>query len=192
MFIVFEGGEGAGKTTQLARLAVNLRDLGLDVVTTREPGGTPFAEEVRELIMRHGDLSGETEVLLFTAARRDHVEKVIRPALERGAWVLCDRYLHSTLVYQGMRVDPLPIGDLHLSWAGGLYPDLVLLLDVDPLIGLERRRHAGAPNRFDEQTLAFHRKIRERFLSMNLIKIDASADVDHVEADIFQLVGARA
>lgn len=181
-FITFEGGEGSGKTTQVHRLAKRLRADGRQVVTTREPGGTPFAEDVRELIMRHGQLSTETEVLLFTAARRDHVERTIKPSLDLGWTVLCDRFVHSTIAYQSMPYRL--IKGLHDEWCGVL-PDRTFLLDVEPEIGLKRRHQAGESNRFDDKTIEFHRNIRERYLAMEgLIRIDASQDADAVEEEI--------
>src|SRR5688572_13717376 len=140
MFITFEGPEGGGKTTQIVLLAQSLRDLGREVVTTREPGGVAVAEEIRKLVL-HGQIHPETEALLFLAARAEHARTVIRPALGRGAAVLCDRFNDSTLAYQGygLGLDLDHLRSLCTFAATGLVPDLTLLLDLNPEIGLRRR-----------------------------------------------------
>ncbi len=172
-FITFEGGEGAGKTTQIVRLSERLRTAGLDVVATREPGGTAGAEAIRELILNHANLSFSslTETLLFFAARRDHVEKVIRPALEQGAVVLCDRFTDSTRAYQGAvgEVSTKTIDLMAELVLGDLKPDATIILDIDPEEGLRRamvRREIQAPDRFEAQSLEFHKKIRAGFLEI--------------------------
>ena len=153
LFITFEGCDGSGKSTQARRLAETLRGEGREVVLTREPGGSEGAEEIRGLIL-NGDAdrwSAETEILLFTAARRDHVERVIRPALERGAIVICDRYVDSTRVYQGVaRSDLRPVVDRLHEMMIGLEPDLTILVDIDPAESLRRGlNRAGAEERFE-------------------------------------------
>lgn len=162
-FIAFEGGEGGGKSTQVAALAQVLRDLGHEVVTTREPGGSPRAEEIRALLLDDAPMTATTEALLFAAARADHAEHVIRPALARGAVVLCDRYLDSSVAYQGaargLGVDR--IRDLSLWATGGLTPDLTLVLDLDPAVGLGRAQDA---NRLEAEPLQFHQVVRAAFL----------------------------
>jgi dTMP kinase len=168
-FITFEGGEGAGKTTQIALLRRRLEAAGRTVLATREPGGTPGAEEIRRLLVtgEPGRWDAWTEALLVTAARRDHVERVIRPALAVGTWVLCDRFLDSTLAYQGGELGTDAIEALHTLVFGRLRPDLTLVLDIDPAIGLERAgKRAGGEGRFEARGLEWHRKLREAFLAI--------------------------
>lgn len=168
MFITFEGPEGSGKSTQLATLAEWLRGQGHEVVQTREPGGTPIGDGIRQILMgrENGALVPEAEILLFSASRAQHVQERIRPALAAGQLVLCDRYADSTLAYQGYG-HGLPLDTLrHITdfATGGLVPDLTLLLDVEVEAGLARRRAAAAEgaewNRMDAQTLAFHERVR--------------------------------
>lgn len=169
-FITLEGGEGAGKSTQLRLLGEALRRRGLEVVETREPGGTPGAEAIRALL-----LQGETdrwnpraEILLFAAARSDHVERVIRPALERGAWVICDRYIDSSRAYQagasGLTDDDVMAA--HQVGSRGLMPDRTFLLTVPADIAAERlaQRDAGRSDRFDARGRAFHEQVAAAFL----------------------------
>jgi dTMP kinase len=172
-FVSFEGGEGAGKTTQIKLLAERLKALGRDVVVTREPGGTHGAEAIRELILNSSgfNFSSMTETLLFFAARRDHVEKVILPAQLRGAIVLCDRFVDSTYAYQSAlgNVEQHVIQELASLVLGKLKPDLTFILDIEPELGLKRaslRRGAGATDRFEAESLEFHTRIRARFLAI--------------------------
>lgn len=167
-FITFEGGEGAGKSTQLKRLRAFLEDRGIAVLATREPGGTPGAEEIRRLLVtgEPGRWDAWSEALLVTAARRDHVERVVRPALAAGTWVLCDRFLDSTLAYQGVAggLGLAGIEALHGLAIGRLRPDLTLVLDLDPAIGLRRAAdRRGAEGRFESHDLAFHERLRDAF-----------------------------
>jgi dTMP kinase len=147
-FITLEGGEGAGKSTQLKRLASELRERGHDVIETREPGGSPGAEAIRELLLNGPEdrWTAETEALLFAAARADHVARTIRPALERGAWVLCDRFLDSSLAYQGGAggVGGEAVRALHAVGSAGLLPDRTLLLQIDPSLPPSARTGATA------------------------------------------------
>jgi dTMP kinase len=169
LFVTFEGGEGSGKTTQLARLAERLRSTGLDPVLTREPGGTPLAEGVRSLLLDSAlDTDPMAEVFLMEAARADLVAKVIRPALEAGRVVLCDRYADSTLAYQGggRGIDLELLRALNRAATSSLVPDLTLLFDVDPKIGLSRRGAEGRTNRLDREPLAFHERARSQFLTL--------------------------
>jgi dTMP kinase len=192
-FVTFEGGEGAGKSTQIRRLAEKLIDAGVDVVVTREPGGSPGAEAVRHVLLSGAaePFGPAMEAVLFAAARSDHVEQVIRPAVERGAVVLCDRFLDSTRVYQGVtgNLDPAFIQSLEAVTLNGLMPDMTLILDIDPRLGLERagaRRGEADADRFEKETLAIHRRRREAFLAIAVaepercIVIDASGDADEV------------
>lgn len=169
VFVAFEGGEGGGKSTQVEAVATWLREQGCDVVVTREPGSTPAGERLRALLLDPASrLSPRAEALLYAADRAQHVDTVVRPALERGAFVVTDRYVDSSLAYQGagrdLRVDEVR----KLSgWAtGGLRPDLVVLLDVDPAVGLARARTTGAPDRMEAESLAFHARVRQGFLEL--------------------------
>jgi dTMP kinase len=166
-FITLEGGEGAGKSTQAALLATALRAEGIEVVATREPGGTPGAEAIRALIVE-GDpdrWSALTELLLVNAARADHVARLIRPALARGAWVVCDRYIDSTLAYQGAGkgVPRDALIDQHRLATGNLWPDLTLVLDLPALFGVARAAERGAPDRFERTGGDFHERVAQAF-----------------------------
>jgi dTMP kinase len=200
-FIAFEGGEGAGKSTQIARLADALTRQGETVVVTREPGGTPGAEEIRALFVQGGTgrWTVETDVLLVCAARADHVARLIRPALEAGKTVLCDRFVHSTLAYQGhgkgVPMDRLLA--LHDFATGNLWPDLVLWLDLPVELGLSRSTKRAAAQqadlpqeqRFEALGLAYHEKVRAGFASLaaadpRIVRIDATQAIDDVAAAI--------
>ncbi|MDP1874809.1 dTMP kinase [Phenylobacterium sp.] len=198
-FITFEGGEGGGKSTQLRLLAQRLSGPGRDVVSTREPGGSPGAEAIRDLLVRgQADRwSALTETLLMYAARRDHVERVIGPALERGAWVLCDRFADSTRAYQGAAggTDPALISALEDHVLAGVRPDLTLVLDLPPETGLGRAAdRAGLETRFESKGEAFHARLREAFLDIAAAEpercrvIDASRSLETVSADIWSAV----
>lgn len=169
-FLSFEGIDGSGKSTQARYLAEALRAAGHEVVLTREPGGSPGAEEIRRLVLE-GDparWSAETEALLFTAARRDHLERTIRPALARGAVVICDRFADSTRVYQRVtRGDLRALVDALHDLAIGVEPDLTLLIDIDPAEGLGRARaRAGTEQRFEDMGLAMQERMRAAFLEI--------------------------
>lgn len=208
-FITFEGGEGTGKSTQARRLADFLRAAGCDVVLTREPGGTPFAEQVRGLILSeqtapHGPIA---EALLFFAARSDHVVAFIRPALARGAWVVCDRFSDSTRVYQGvagaMRAEAIEALDRIV--VGATQPDLTLILDMDPTEGLARaaeRRvaHGGNPaaaDPYEQRDVAYHRRLREGYLKIaqghpaRCCLVDGAGTADEVERRVRAVVLQR-
>ena len=200
-FISFEGGEGAGKSTQIRRLADRLRADGADVVLTREPGGSAGAEQIRDLIL-NGDAdrwSPVTETLLMYAARRDHVERVIRPALDRGAIVLCDRFADSTRAYQGAGGDaPLSlIKTLEEHVLGGTVPDLTLIFDLPAKVGLARAAARGGEARFESKGLAFHERLAAAFLEIarrepqRCVVIEASGDIEAVEADVWSAVSSR-
>jgi dTMP kinase len=180
--ITLEGGEGAGKSTQLAHLAACLAGAGRTVVTTREPGGTPGAEAVRALLIGGGPerWAPMSEALLVLAARRDHVDRVIGPALAAGQWVLCDRFSDSTRVYQGIAgaLGLDLIDRLHQTVFGALVPDLTLILDLPVAIGLARRHAGPAGNRFERKTLAYHERVREGFLAIARAEPDRCAVID--------------
>jgi len=167
VFIVFEGGEGAGKSTQSELLATWLGDRGRSVTRTREPGGTPAAEAIRAVLLdvSNTGLDDRAEALLFAAARGDHAARVIRPALERGDIVVCDRYLDSSVAYQGggrdLGLDA--VRELSLWATRGLVPDLTVLLDVDPAVGLAR---VERPDRLEAEPLEWHARVRQAFLDL--------------------------
>lgn len=196
-FISFEGGEGSGKSTQLRRLAARLAAQGVPVATTREPGGTPGAEDIRGLLVEGepGRWDGRVEALLVNAARADHVSRLIRPALAGDTWVLCDRYVHSTLAYQGAArgLDEAELRQLHAFATGDLWPDLTIVLDVDPALGLARAAgRTGAEARFEGEPPAFHKAVRERFLAFpNVAVIPSDASVDDVGDAVWAVVSER-
>ena len=201
-FITFEGGEGAGKSTQVQRLAARLKAGGGEVVTTREPGGSPGAESIRDLVLKGSAdrWSPVTETLLMYAARRDHVERVIRPALERGAWVICDRFADSTRAYQGAAggVDAKFISALETYVLETTRPDLTLVFDLPAEVGLQRAHaRAGAEMRFESKGMAFHERLREGFRAIAAAEpdrcavIDAAAAMDIVEAAVWAAVAHR-
>jgi dTMP kinase len=171
-FITLEGGEGAGKSTQLGRLAQALRQRGHDVVETREPGGSPGAEAIRALLLQGEDdrWSPEAEALLFAAARADHVERTIRPALEDGSWVLCDRFLDSSLAYQGGAggVGAESVRALHAIGSRGLLPDRTLLLRLGPEASAERARarDGGEGDRIGARDPAYHGRVADAFAAL--------------------------
>ncbi len=197
-----EGGEGAGKSTQVARLVASLERAGLRARATREPGGSPGAEMIRELLLQ-GDSErwdAVSETLLFFAARRDHVARTIRPALEAGRWVVCDRFSDSTLAYQGYGRG-LPLAALEAAGRFAIAdfrPDLTLILDLPVAEGLARAaRRAGGADRFERLDQAFHEKLRAGFLAIaatepqRCVVIDASGDVDAVHRAVIAAVAAR-
>lgn len=208
-FITFEGGEGSGKSTQARLLAERLRSLGHEVVLTREPGGAPFAERVRELLLdaRTPEHSPLSEALLFYAARADHLERTIRPALARGAIVVCDRFSDSTRVYQG-HAGSLPqavLDDLERIAVRPSGPDLTLVIDLDPAVGLSRatlRRGAkGAADtgadRYEGRAAVYHRALREGFLAIakaepqRCVVIDGAKGVEDIALDVWAAVEKR-
>lgn len=200
-FITFEGGEGSGKSTQVKRLAARLAGLGRDVLLTREPGGTLEAEAVRSLLVS-GDVArwtARSEALLNYAAREQHLEQVIRPALARGSTVLCDRFMDSTRAYQGHAggCDLALIDALEQAIVGATRPALTLIFDIDPALGLARARQRGdalAEDRYERKGLAFHTKLREGFLDIlrrnpkRCRLIDAAQDADSVAGDVWSIV----
>jgi dTMP kinase len=195
-FVAFEGGEGAGKSTQVRLLAEALAGRGLEVVTTREPGGTPAGAALRAVLLDPAtELSPRAEALLYAADRAHHVATVIRPALVRGAVVISDRYVDSSLAYQGAgrTLVRSEVGNLS-SWASeGLVPDFTVLLDLDPEVGLAR---AGDPDRLEAEPLDFHRRVRAGFLELaraephRYVVVDAEQPPDAVFEDVWAAVHA--
>jgi dTMP kinase len=201
-FITFEGGEGAGKSTQVRILAERLRDAGIEVVATREPGGSPGAESIRALLVT-GDpdrWSAVSETLLMYAARRDHIERTIRPALERGAWVISDRFADSSRAYQGAGggVSPALLAAMEAYVLENTRPDLTLMLDLPVEQGLERAGLRGGPEaRFEAKDLGFHQRLRKAFLAIakaegrRCLVIDAKAAPETVANAVWGAVEAR-
>ena len=203
-FITFEGGEGTGKSTHATRLAERLRSFGVGVHQTREPGGSVGAEIIRYVILSGvaKPLGPEAEAVLFAAARNDHLNTVIRPALERGVWVICDRFADSTRVYQGVagNVDARSIRALERIVVGDTKPDLTFILDVPAAQGMQRaakRRGNSDADRFEDEALAFHEKLRDGFLMVaasepeRCVLIDATAPKDEVAEQIWRVVNER-
>jgi dTMP kinase len=193
MFITLEGPEGSGKSSQLPALADYLRNQGYAVVVTREPGGTAVGDQIRDVLMnlKNVTIVPRTEILLFLAARAQHVESLIRPALEAGKVVLCDRFGDSTLAYQGYghKTNLETLRALLDFSTGGLKPDLTLLIDVPVRVGLERKRANGAEwNRLDAYAEAFHKRVRHGYFALADAEpdrwqiIDATREKDHVQA----------
>jgi dTMP kinase len=204
-FITFEGGEGAGKSTQIKQLAKRLEKARLRTLVTREPGGSPGAEIIRHVLLAGiGKLIGgaEAEALLFAAARDDHVRTLIAPALERGVWVLCDRFYDSTRAYQGRlgAVSPALINALQQVTIGDMKPDLTIILDIPVEIGLARaavRRGSDTPDRFESENIAFHRGLRDAYRQIaaaepeRCVLIDANAEPEAVADRVWQAVRER-
>jgi dTMP kinase len=203
-FITFEGGEGAGKSSQIQRLGERLRAKGYSLVVTREPGGSPGAEAVRHVLLSGSaePFGPEMEAILFAAARSDHVEQVIRPAVQRGEIVLCDRFIDSSRVYQGVTggLDPALMAEIERVAINGMMPDLTIILDLDPVEGLRRavaRRGKGeGADRFEKETLDIHMRRRAAFLAIaeqepnRCVVIDAAQPPDVVEDAITESVFA--
>jgi dTMP kinase len=201
MFITLEGPEGSGKTSQLPALAQYLRDAGYEVVVTREPGGTAVGDQIREVLMNLKNVAivPRTEILLFLAARAQHVEEIIRPALKAGKIVLCDRFGESTLAYQGYghRTDLETLRALLDFSTGGLKPDLVLLLDIPVKAGLERKREISEWNRLDAYEQAFHERVRKGYIDLAKAEperwwiIDATETKEKVQQRMRQAIMKR-
>jgi dTMP kinase len=203
-FITFEGGEGSGKSTHAKLLAERIKALGLDVVVTREPGGSTGAEIIRHILLSGltKPLGPETEAILFAAARDDHLRTTILPAIAAGKWVICDRFIDSTRVYQGAvgHVDPRVIRSLERVTVGAAVPDLTFILDVPATVGLARaksRRGTGAADRFEAEAVEFHEQLRNAYRALaelepkRCIVIDGRAPRDVVAERIWAIVEER-
>ena len=203
-FITFEGGEGSGKSTHAKRLAERLKSLGIDVVLTREPGGSPGAEVIRHILLSGvaKPLGAETEAMLFAAARDDHVRTVIRPALVDGKWVICDRFINSTRVYQGVlgHVDMKLIRSLERVTVGAAMPDLTFILDVPANVGLARAKHrrgSDAVDRFEAEAVEFHQGLARAYRSLaaeepqRIVVVDGRPPRDVVAKRIWEAVNER-
>ncbi len=198
MFITIEGSDGSGKSTQFELLASYLLEQGYDLVTTREPGGTVIGDQIREVLfdLKNTEMEPRSEILLFQASRAQLVAQVIRPRLANGEIVLCDRYADSTLAYQGYghrnTVESLR-GIIHYA-TGGLTPDLTLLLDLEPEVGLQRRLDAGGLNRLDAYDINFHHRVRAGYLELvqadpdRWIIVDAGCPFEEVQANLWKIL----
>lgn len=195
LFIALEGGDGAGKSTQSRLLAERLRAAGREVLTTREPGGTPIGEKLRNLVLDHGhgEIDARTEALMFAASRAAHAEQVLRPALEQGKTVITDRYIDSSVAYQGggRSLGTVTVRDLNAWATAGLWPDLTILLDVDPAGGRSRRTTGSSvEDRLESEPDDFHGRIRVAFLELaatapeRYLVLDASLPVEELTGTI--------
>lgn len=195
-FIAFEGGEGAGKSTQEALLAEWLTGHGRDVLRTREPGGTPAGEAIRAVLLgnEYAGLDDRAEALLFAASRGEHVMRVIQPALDAGAVVVCDRYVDSSIAYQGIgRELGDEVREVNLWATRGLKPDLTVVLDIDPAIGLSRVQD---PDRLESEPIEYHRRVRQGFLDIaatdpsRYLVLDAAGDINDIASSIRERVAS--
>ncbi len=197
-FITFEGTEGVGKSTQLQNAATVLRDMGVDVIVTREPGGTPMAESIRELLLapREESVNELTELLLMFAARAQHLHSRILPELAAGRWILCDRFTDATFAYQGggRGVSSQAIQTLETLVQGDVRPDHVILLDAPVETGMARAKHRGELDRFEQEAVAFFERIRQTYLERAAATpdryhvIDASRPLEQVSQNVSQLL----
>ena len=201
-FITFEGGEGAGKTTQAKMLCEALEGAGIETLLTREPGGTFGAEAIRNLVLEGTSdrWSGMTELLLMYAARLDHMEKLIKPALERGVWVISDRFADSSLAYQGYArgLGAEKVKAVHAAVMDEFEPDLTILFDIDPILAQKRVETRGEDlSRFDAESIAFHNTLREAFLNIaeenseRIFTVDAAASRDSVQTRILFAISQK-
>ena len=198
-FITFEGGEGVGKSTQAKRLAERIKRNDIPVIVTREPGGTPVGEDVRGLILKDRPKDPVTELLLFAAARAEHMTSVIRPALDEGTWVISDRFIDLTRVYQGKLygLEPEFISLLERYTVAPDFPDLTLILDLPAGAGVERAQSRGTLSRYDAERIETHEALRKGFLEIatdepkRCVLIDANLPVSSVETAVWQAVTAH-
>ena len=204
LLISFEGSEGSGKSTQIARLAAHLQKTGREVVTTREPGGTEIGEQIRNIIVHNSkgeEMCAETELLLFAAARAQLVREVIVPALSRGAMVLCDRFLDSSTVYQGIarNLAADPVSQINRFAVGNVMPDVTIVIDVPTAVSLARLRQRASdlPNRMERENIDFYKKVRDGYLVLakgmpeRFIVIDGTKSEDAIEKRVWAEVKAR-
>ncbi len=202
LFITFEGPDGSGKSTQIQLLSEALTAAGHNVLTVREPGGTPISEQIRDVVhsLRNREMSDRAECLLYNAARAQLVDQVILPHLERGGIVLCDRYADSTAAYQGYGrgLDLTAVKNVIAFATQNLKPDVTFYLDIDVETGIERRKRGGGEwNRLDDQALEFHRRVRAGYLQMvadepeRWVKINAARSVEEIQAEVVAVVMRR-
>ena len=201
IFITFEGGEGCGKSTQIKRLVEKLRNEGYTVTPSREPGGTALGEAIRDLLQHNKagyGMSPESELLLFAAARAQICRELIQPALERGEIVICDRFLDSTTVYQGVAraIDPIQVATINEFACGDLRPDLTLLIDLEPEVGLQRaKENRDAPlDRMEQEALEFHKAVRQGYLELarnnkaRFRAFEGTKTIETIEGEIWDAV----
>ena len=196
--ITFEGGEGCGKTTQIYKLKEMLENYSIECVVSREPGGIPISEKIREILLDPNNHSMDklTELLLFMASRRQNVEEFVRPNISKGVWVLCDRFMDSSIVYQGIcrGLGISLVESLHNIVLEGMMPDLTLVLDIDAEKGVARAIQRGALSRLDKETIKFHQNVRAGFSLLcekypnRVYKINANQDIEIVARDISLMV----
>ena len=202
MFLTVEGVEGVGKSTHIETVRVFLESQGISCTVTREPGGTPVAERIRELLLgvdQEDSLIGLSELLLVFAARAQHLERVIKPALAQGKWVICDRFTDATYAYQGggRDLDLSIIASLESLVQGELKPDLTIILDLDPRIGIQRARERGKLDRFEREDLEFFNKVRQAYLDIaaaepkRCMVIDASQNLETVKSELLKVLQSR-
>lgn len=197
--ITFEGGEAAGKSTQAKRLAARLSGFGLETLVTREPGGTPLGEDIRGLILKDHPQDPVTELLLFAAARAEHMTSIIRPALDEGTWVICDRFLDLTRVYQGKlyNIESELIEKIETYTVAPDYPSLTLIIDLPAEMSMERANTRGTLSRYDAARLETHQFLRQGFLEIadaepdRCVIIDGMLSPDNVEAAVWHVVSER-
>lgn len=193
-FIAFEGGDGAGKSTQVTRLAASLEEVGREVVLTRQPGGTALGAALRDLVLHGEAITPRAEALVFAADKAQHVEEVVLPSLERGAVVISDRYTDSSIAYQGAGRDlgPAEVADLQQWAVGGLVPHLTVLVDIDPDEG--RRRRGAEHDRMESEADAFHERVRAHFLALaeaapeRYLVVDGAEDPDEIARRVLDRV----
>jgi dTMP kinase len=201
-FITFEGSEGSGKSTQVQRLAARLKKLQIPFLVTREPGGTPIGETIRELLQfapHNSSMTPETELLLFEASRSQLVRETIKPALERGICVIADRFFDSTTVYQGAarNLDRQVLEQLNAFAVGDCVPDITFLLDIDADTAESRMRKPRRPDRMEQQPAEFYERVREAYRELarrepkRIVLIDGSRSVDDIENEIWKIISAR-
>ena len=193
-FLTLEGAEGVGKSTNIEFITQHLEQRGIEYVLTREPGGTPLAEKIRELLLvvHEEPMSELTELLLVFAARAQHLDKIIEPALAAGKWVVCDRFTDATFAYQGAGrgLSMETIGELESMVQGELRPDLTLILDLDPEIGMQRASNRGELDRFEREQMSFFRHVRQGYLDIAQAEperctvIDAAKSLEDVKLDL--------
>lgn len=197
-FITIEGSEGVGKSTNMEFIGDYLRNRGKTVIITREPGGTPVAERIRDVLLQSalGSMTDHCELLLMFAARADHVGQIIRPALERGDWVLCDRFTDATYAYQGggRGMSDRDIAILERFVLHGLVPDLTILLDVPPDVSAARRHARGVSDRFEAEEAAFFARVRQKYRARAVLEparvelVDASGSLEEVQATLVNII----
>ena len=193
-FITVEGGEGVGKSSNIEFIATTLREKGIDCIVTREPGGTPLAEEIREVLIKRREekVHPDTELLLMFAARAQHLNEKIIPALERGVWVVCDRFTDATYAYQsgGRQLSSEKVADLESFVQGALRPDLTLLLDAPIEVGMARASKRAELDRFEEEKVEFFKRVRDTYLTRaerepeRFVVLDASVELEQVQRNL--------